>query len=54
MTAANAGQIRAELLAVIDRGAAELIVDMTATIFRDHVGADVLARAYQRAVLAGV
>jgi hypothetical protein len=38
---ANAGQIRAELLAVIDRGAAELIVDMTPTIFCDHVGADV-------------
>ena len=49
----NAGQIREELLTVINRGAAELIADMTATISCDHAGADALARAYQRAVLAG-
>ena len=49
----NAAQIREDLLAVINRGAAELVADMTATISCDHAGADALARAYQRAVLAG-
>lgn len=49
----NAGQIREELLAVINRGAAELIADMTATTSCDHAGADALARAHQRAVLVG-
>jgi anti-anti-sigma factor len=50
---ANAGQIREELLAVINRGAAALIADMTATISCDHAGADALVRAYRRAVLNG-
>ena len=45
----NAGQIREELLAVINRGAEALIVDMTATISCDRAGADAVARAYQRA-----
>ena len=48
----NAGQIREELLSVIDRGAEALIVDMTATISCDHAGADAVARAYQRAVVS--
>jgi anti-anti-sigma factor len=46
----NAGQIREELLSVINRGAEALIVDMTATITCDRAGADSVARAYQRAV----
>ena len=46
----NAGQIRDQLLSVIDQGAETLIVDMTATISCDHAGADAVARAYQRAV----
>ncbi len=46
----NAGQIREELLSVINRGAEALIVDMTATISCDQAGADAVARAYQRAV----
>jgi anti-anti-sigma factor len=46
----NAGPIREELLAVINRGAEVLIVDMTATVSCDHAGADAMARAYQRAV----
>ena len=49
----NAGQIREELLWVINRGAAALVADMTATISCDHVGADAVARAYQRAVVSG-
>jgi anti-anti-sigma regulatory factor len=49
----NAGQIREELLSVINRGAAALIADMTATISCDLAGADAVARAHQRAVLSG-
>ncbi len=45
----NAGQIREELLAVLNRGAEALIADMTATVSCDHAGADAVARAYQRA-----
>ena len=45
----NAGQIRDELLAVINRGAEALIVDMTATLSCDHAGADAVARVSQRA-----
>ena len=48
----NAGQIREELLAVINQGAEALIVDMTATLSCDHAGADAVARAYQRAVVS--
>ncbi len=47
----NAGQIREELLSVINRGAEALIVDMTATMSCDRAGADAVARAYQRAVV---
>jgi anti-anti-sigma factor len=49
----NAGSIREELLSVINRGAAALIVDMTATISCDQAGAKAVARAYQRAVVSG-
>ena len=48
----NAGQIRDELLAVINRGAEALIVDMTATLSCDHAGADAVARVSQRAVVS--
>jgi anti-anti-sigma factor len=48
----NAGQIREELLSVINRDAEALIVDMTATISCDRTGADAVARAYQRAVVS--
>ena len=48
----NAGQIREELLSVINRGAEALVVDMTATISCDRAGADAVARAYQRAVVS--
>lgn len=49
----SAGQIREELLSVINRGAAALIVDMTATVSCDYAGADALVRVYQRAVVSG-
>jgi anti-sigma B factor antagonist len=49
----NAGQIREELLSVINRGAAVLIADMTATVSCDRAGADAVARAFQRAVVNG-
>jgi len=49
----NAGQIREKLLLVINRGAAELIADLTQTGSCDHMGADAVARAYQRATAAG-
>ena len=48
----NAGQIREELLAVINQGAEALIVDMTATLSCGRPGADAVARAYQRAVVS--
>ena len=51
--AANTGQIREELLALINRGAAALIVDMTATVSCDYAGAEALARAHRRAVANG-
>jgi hypothetical protein len=38
---------------VIERGAAALIADMTATRSCDHAGADALAGAYQRALASG-
>ncbi len=49
----TAGQIREELLSVINRGAKALIADLAATISCDHAGADALVRAYQRAVISG-
>jgi anti-sigma B factor antagonist len=51
--AASAGQIREELLAVINRGAATVIADMTTTLSCDHAGTDAVVRGCQRAVLSG-
>jgi len=45
----NVGKIREELLWVINRGAAPLVVDMTATLSCDQSGAEAVMRAYQRA-----
>lgn len=47
----NAAQIRAQLLAVFDHGAAVVIADMSATAWCDYVGIDTVARACQRAVI---
>ena len=49
----NAGQIREQLLRVINRGAAVLIADMTATLSCDYAGGEAVIRAYQRAVISG-
>ena len=49
----NADQIREQLLTVINRGAAVLIADMTATVSCDYVGGEAVIRAYQRAVISG-
>jgi len=49
----NADQIREHLLWLINRGAAELIVDLTETVSCDYSGADALARAHHRAVANG-
>lgn len=49
----NAGQIREELLSVINLGADELIADLGATVSCDHAGAEAVARAYQRAAGSG-
>ena len=51
--ALNAGQVREELLSVINRGTTTLIADMTKTISCDRAGADAVVRAYQRAVSSG-
>ncbi|MGO8885201.1 MAG: PAS domain S-box protein [Streptosporangiaceae bacterium] len=49
----NAGQVRQELISVIDRGAEAVIAEMTATISCDQAGANAVARAYQRATVSG-
>jgi anti-sigma B factor antagonist len=49
----NAGQVREELLSVINQGATTLIADMTATISCDRAGADAVTRAWQRAAGSG-
>jgi hypothetical protein len=45
----NASRIRDQLLLVINRGATELVADMTGTVWRDQEGAAAAAHAYQRA-----
>jgi anti-anti-sigma factor len=49
----NVGQLRDRLLAVINRGAAVLIADMTDTASCDHAAVEALARACQRAAISG-
>jgi anti-sigma B factor antagonist len=49
----NAGQIREQLLWIINRGAAVLIADLTETVSCDYSGADALARAHHRAAANG-
>ena len=48
-----AGQVREQLLAILNRGADPLVVDMAATVSCDQAGADAIARAYQRAHVSG-
>ena len=49
--ASNAAQIREQLLAAFDRGAAVVIADMSATASCDDAGVDMLARACQQAAI---
>jgi anti-sigma B factor antagonist len=49
----NVAQLREQLLSLINRGAAVLIADMTATESCDHAAMDAIARAYQRAAVSG-
>jgi anti-anti-sigma factor len=49
----NARPLGEELLALAARGAAALIVDMTATASCDPAGAEALVRAFRRAVASG-
>lgn len=49
----NADQIREQLLWIINRGAAVLVVDLAETISCDYSGAEALARAHRRAVANG-
>jgi anti-anti-sigma factor len=49
----NVDQLRDRLLAVINRGAAVLIADMTGTVSCDHAGVEAIARACQRAAISG-
>jgi anti-anti-sigma factor len=51
--ASNAGRVREQLLGLINRGAAAVIADMTATASCDHGGAEALLRAYRRASVSG-
>jgi anti-sigma B factor antagonist len=50
---ANAGQVRDDLLSVLNRGAATLIVDMGGTTFCDSAGVNALVRAHKRATASG-
>ncbi len=49
----NAGLLRDELLVLINRGAAVVILDMTETTSCDHAGMDAISRAVQRATING-
>ena len=53
LDASNAGQIRAELLALISRATSVLIADMRGTVSCDQAGADTLALACQHAEISG-
>ena len=50
---ANANQVREDLLTVLNRGSATLIVDLAGTTFCDSAGVNALVRAYQRAEACG-
>ena len=50
---ANADLIREDLLSILNRGAATLIVDMGGTTFCDSAGVSALVRAHKRAAANG-
>ena len=45
----NAGQVREDLLSVLNQGAALLIADLSRTTFCDSAGVSALARGFRRA-----
>jgi anti-anti-sigma factor len=49
----NVDQLRDRLLSVINRGAALVVADMSATSSCDHTAVDAIARACQRAAVSG-
>jgi len=49
----NGDEVREDLLTVLNRGPAALIVDMTGTTFCDSAGVNTLVRAYKRAEACG-
>jgi anti-anti-sigma factor len=49
----NAGQIREQLLTVVNRGAVVLTADMTTIVSCDYADGEAVIRAYQRAVISG-
>ena len=49
----NADQVRDELLSLLNRGPAVLLVDMAETTFCDSAGVNALVRAHQRATANG-
>ena len=50
---ANADQVREDLLTVLNRGPATLVVDMAGTTFCDSAGVNAIVRAYKRAAASG-
>jgi anti-sigma B factor antagonist len=50
---ANADQVREDLLSVLNRGPATLVVDMGRTTFCDSAGVNALVRAFKRACASG-
>ena len=53
ISSVNADRVRTRLLGFIDRGAAVLVADLTATLSCDPSGADALLQTYQHGVAAG-
>ncbi len=49
----NVGEIREQLLSIVNREVLALVVDMSATVSCDHAGSDALVRVYQRALASG-
>ena len=49
----NVGEIREQLLSIVNREVLVLVVDMSAAVSCDHAGSDALARVYQRALASG-
>jgi anti-sigma B factor antagonist len=53
ISGADADRVRERLLWVINRGAAVLVADLTATVYCDNSGVHALLRAYQRGMVSG-